>query len=44
MAKNKESLCKKCNSYSYCANRSNSMMACVNFNRFPKPQADEPRK
>lgn len=44
MAKPNYDYCKKCNSYSYCANRSNSVMACANFNRFPKPQADEPRK
>ena len=39
-----ESLCKKCNSYSYCLNKSNGVISCINFNKFPKPSVDEGKK
>lgn len=32
----KNSICNKCSSRGYCANRENGMMACNNFNKFPK--------
>lgn len=44
MANNKDSICKQCNSYSYCANRTSGVTACINFNKFPKPSADEAKK
>lgn len=34
--KNQKSICNKCNSYRYCANREKDMEACINFNKFPK--------
>ena len=40
----KESLCKQCNSYSYCLNKSNGVISCINFNKFPKPSVDEGKK
>lgn len=36
MQKLKNSICNKCSSCGYCANRENGMMACNNFNKFPK--------
>lgn len=33
----KNSICNKCSSRSYCANREDGMQACINFNKFPKP-------
>lgn len=35
------SICNKCNSKSYCANRDRGMMACINFNVFPAPERGE---
>lgn len=32
----KNSICNKCSSCGYCANRENGMLACINFNKFPK--------
>lgn len=32
----KNSICNKCSSRAYCANRESGMMACINFNKFPK--------
>lgn len=32
----KNSICEKCSSRGYCKNRENGMMACINFNKFPK--------
>lgn len=32
----KKSICNKCSSCGYCRNREDGMMACVNFNKFPK--------
>ena len=32
----KNSICKKCSSYGYCANRATGMLACINYNKFPK--------
>lgn len=32
----KNSICDKCSSRGYCANREDRMMACNNFNKFPK--------
>lgn len=32
----KNSICNKCSSCGYCANRESGMMACSNFNKFPK--------
>lgn len=32
----KNSICNKCSSCGYCANRESGMMACNNFNKFPK--------
>ena len=40
----KETICNNCNSKSYCANRANGIKACINFNKFPKPAADEPKR
>lgn len=37
----KESLCNTCNSKTYCANRMGGVKACINYNKFPKPTADE---
>ena len=37
----KESICNKCNSKTYCANRANGITGCINFNKFPKPAPDE---
>lgn len=34
--KMKNSICDKCSSRGYCRNRENGMMACNNFNKFPK--------
>lgn len=39
----KSSICNKCNSKNYCQNRANGMMACKNFNKFPK-EADDGEK
>lgn len=36
----KSSICNKCNSKNYCQNRANGMMACKNFNKFPKEAYD----
>ena len=35
-SKMKNSICDKCSSRGYCRNRENGMMACNNFNKFPK--------
>lgn len=35
------SICDKCNSKSYCANRAPGMSGCENFNKFPKPGHDD---
>lgn len=32
----KNSICNKCSSRGYCMNRESGMMACNNFNKFPK--------
>lgn len=32
----KNSICDKCSSRAYCTNRENGMLACVNYNKFPK--------
>lgn len=32
----KNSICNKCSSCGYCANRESGMLACNNFNKFPK--------
>lgn len=32
----KNSICNKCSSCGYCANRESGMLACINFNKFPK--------
>lgn len=32
----KNSICNKCSSCGYCKNRENGMLACNNFNKFPK--------
>lgn len=37
----KNSICNKCSSCGYCANRESGMMACNNFNKFPKEADDE---
>lgn len=34
----KHSLCYKCSSRAYCANRESGMLACINFNKFPRPE------
>lgn len=34
-------ICNKCNSKSYCANAENGMLACENFNKFPRENKDE---
>ncbi|MBR4792542.1 MAG: hypothetical protein IK038_02645 [Bacteroidaceae bacterium] len=45
MAKQKsESICNNCNSKTYCMNRSSGMVACNNYNKFPKPSNDEGRR
>lgn len=36
MQRLKNSICNKCSSCGYCRNRENGMMACNNFNKFPK--------
>lgn len=36
MQRLKNSICNKCSSCGYCANRENGIMACNNFNKFPK--------
>lgn len=41
MAKTKETICNNCNSKSYCANKALGVTDCVNYNKFPKPSADE---
>lgn len=37
------SICDTCNSKSYCGNAAPGMIACKDFNKFPKPAYDEPR-
>lgn len=32
----KNSICNKCNSKNYCQNAAIGMIACINFNKFPK--------
>lgn len=32
----KNSICNKCSSCGYCANRESGVQACINFNKFPK--------
>lgn len=32
----KISICNKCSSRGYCKNREDGMLACINFNKFPK--------
>lgn len=34
------SICDHCNSKGYCRNKAPGMIACENFNRFPKHQDD----
>lgn len=36
----KANICNKCNSKNYCKNRAYGMMACKNFNKFPKEEPD----
>lgn len=40
----RESICNKCNSKTYCANRVNGVTDCINYNKFPKPTADEQKR
>lgn len=37
----RNSICSKCNSKSYCANAESGMLACINFNKFPREKQDE---
>jgi hypothetical protein len=32
----KNSICNKCSARGYCQNRENGMLACINYNKFPK--------
>ena len=41
MAKTKETICNNCNSKSYCANKVLGVTDGINYNKFPKPSADE---
>ncbi len=34
--KPKKSICNHCNSCAYCINREPGVLACINFNKFPK--------
>lgn len=35
------SICNRCNSKSYCANRDKGMMACNCYNKFPAPGSED---
>lgn len=35
------SICNKCNSFSYCANKSKGVTSCINFNKFPKENGSD---
>lgn len=37
----RKSICLKCDSCAYCRNKESGMLACVNFNKFPKEGKDE---
>ena len=40
----RESICNKCNSKTYCANRANGVTDCINYNKFQKSTADEQKR
>ena len=37
------SICKNCHSYTYCRNKTDDMRACINLDKFPRPESSEGR-